>query len=515
MIGMTRIPLRKYIQEIEILIENGNLNEAQKHCFCILKTFPKNIDTYRLLGKVLLGKENYEGAAYIFNQVLEVYPSDFVAHIGLSFIAEVQDQLDPAILHMERAFELYPTNPTIREELKRLRLKKDGVEPKNILLTRGTLINMYMRSALYPQAIAELRIGWQTNPSRIDFKEILAEALLKQGETIEALQTSLEILEKAPFNFTANRIAFEILPISTEALDVEAFHHHLIDVDPYYLYVNDQFKDVKEVPDIAVSIDRCQEGKFNLEFASIRQDIEKYWKEPIIWKEADYQNSEIDWDSIIKKKSKEEKEETKKISLQIASEEKSEQTSLGEKKEEQFEGKKEQEQNMNHAWFPENSEMHDMHNLDITASEKETNIKVETKNVEPENSMIDENAPTISEIESSRLSQHWIKIDEEISSQTSLEDTQKINSENYVKSIFEVAVKAVNEKEFPIACEHFRLLLERNVYIDDIIHLLEDSPNILENEPQAWNILGKAYQKTNQNEKAQYAFRKAKETHFS
>jgi tetratricopeptide (TPR) repeat protein len=82
---MSRIPLRKYIQEIEILIENGNLDEAHQHCIYILQTFPKNIAVYRLLGKILMEKGNYEDSAFVFNKVLEVFPDDFIAHVGLSF----------------------------------------------------------------------------------------------------------------------------------------------------------------------------------------------------------------------------------------------------------------------------------------------------------------------------------------------------------------------------------------------------------------------------------------------
>ncbi len=134
---MSRIPLRKYIQEIEILIENGNLDEAHQHCIYILQTFPKNIAVYRLLGKILMEKGSYEDSAFVFNKVLEVFPDDFIAHVGLSFLAEVHEQLDDAVMHMERAFELQPTNAVLKEELKRLHLKKDGIEPQMIRLTRG------------------------------------------------------------------------------------------------------------------------------------------------------------------------------------------------------------------------------------------------------------------------------------------------------------------------------------------------------------------------------------------
>ncbi len=51
---MAKISLRAYNREIETLIERGQSEEAIAHCKFILKTYPKHIDTYRLLGKAFL-----------------------------------------------------------------------------------------------------------------------------------------------------------------------------------------------------------------------------------------------------------------------------------------------------------------------------------------------------------------------------------------------------------------------------------------------------------------------------
>ncbi len=48
---MARVSLRIYNREIEGLIEQGQLDEAIAHCLHILKTYPKHLETYRLLGK--------------------------------------------------------------------------------------------------------------------------------------------------------------------------------------------------------------------------------------------------------------------------------------------------------------------------------------------------------------------------------------------------------------------------------------------------------------------------------
>ena len=60
---MAKIALRAYNQEIEELIEHGQIDEAIAHCRHILKTLPKHVATYRLLGKSYLESQRYGDAA--------------------------------------------------------------------------------------------------------------------------------------------------------------------------------------------------------------------------------------------------------------------------------------------------------------------------------------------------------------------------------------------------------------------------------------------------------------------
>ncbi|MGV8024958.1 MAG: tetratricopeptide repeat protein [Anaerolineaceae bacterium] len=528
---MSRIPLRKYIQEIEVLIENGNLDEAQKHCLYILKTFPKNIAVYRLLGKVLMEKGSYEDSVFVFEKVLEVIPDDFVSHVGLSFISEVHEHLDDAVLHMEHAFELQPTNTVLKEELKRLHLKKDGIEPQTIRLTRGALINMYLRSSLYPQAIAELRIGLQTNPSRIDFKEHLAEALVNQGEKIEAVQTCIEILGKAPFNFTANRIAYDTIPNASNAMDTQAFHQHLIDVDPYFMYVGDRINHVEDVPDVAVSFDRYDGKKpiINTDAINIQQEIESHWNKKSDWKENEDQESEFDWDSIIDNRLSEKKEKTKKISLELPSEFIPESESKSKKIDHQPEISSDLETSdeMNEqvsdeipGWiFDEPDTQKEEAPFDFLPPESFEDIPLDQLLDQTESGMVDQDVPTISEPESENISKHWVKIENDQTSrpQSSLEDTQKlkVQAPESNEEIFRSALNAIDKNDLHFAIQKFDALLEDTSHVEDIIQTIENSASILMDEPDAWYVLGKAYLKTNQKDKALNAFRKAEETSFS
>ncbi len=51
---MPKLSLRAYNREISSLIDRGQTDEAVAHCQYILQTYPKHLETYRLLGKAYL-----------------------------------------------------------------------------------------------------------------------------------------------------------------------------------------------------------------------------------------------------------------------------------------------------------------------------------------------------------------------------------------------------------------------------------------------------------------------------
>jgi tetratricopeptide (TPR) repeat protein len=151
---MARISLRDYNREIEGLVDSGRTDEAIAHCRYILETYPKHIATYRSLGKALLESQRYGDAADVFKRVLSCIPDDFIAHLGMSIIREDEGDLDGSIWHMERAFEVQPSNAAVQSELRRLYGRRDGLTPAKVQLTRGAMARMSAKSHLYSQAIA-------------------------------------------------------------------------------------------------------------------------------------------------------------------------------------------------------------------------------------------------------------------------------------------------------------------------------------------------------------------------
>ncbi len=255
---MTKVPLRTYLREIEDAIEEGQTEEAIAHCRHILRTFPKHTDTYRLLGKAYLETQKYSNAGDIFQRVLSAIPDDFVSHLGMSVIREDEGNIDAALWHMERAFEVQPYNPAIQGEVRRLYGKRDGMEPAKARLTRGALARMYVKGGHYDQAIAELRASLVDEPDRSDLQIILAEMHARRGENVKAIETCSTILTKLPFCFQANRLLAELLQGTERQEESKTYQQRVHALDPYEAHVSSYTSSAEDVPEQAVMVERLR-----------------------------------------------------------------------------------------------------------------------------------------------------------------------------------------------------------------------------------------------------------------
>ncbi len=259
---MAKISLRNYNRLIENRIQNGQHIEAIAHCRHILRTFPKYLEAYRLLGKASLEAKRYDDAVDIFQRVLMSVPDDFVSNVGLSIIADEQDKLDDAIWHMERAFEVQPSNSAILGELQRLYGRRDGVEPPKIRLTRGALAHMYVQGELYAQAVSEIQDVLATDSQRVDMQVLLAKAYFRMGQKTEATDACSQLLKKYPYCLDANRVLVEILPSTQRAESTQVYRQRIIELEPYTAFVQDSVFQVDQVADAAVSVEQLEyQGK--------------------------------------------------------------------------------------------------------------------------------------------------------------------------------------------------------------------------------------------------------------
>lgn len=291
---MAKISLRAYLHEIENLIDRGELDQAQAQCRQILSIYPKNIDTYRLLGKTFLEGQKYREAEDIFQRVLSVIPDDFISHVGLSIVNEEAGKMDGAIWHMERAYEVQPSNIPIMNEVKRLYGRRDGVEPSKVRLTRGALVRMYARTKLIPQAIAEARAALEEDPNRVDLELILARMYYLSGQKVEASEICTKIITHLPYCLEANRILCEILPETSRAEEARNLSERVNSLDPYAAYISQNAATSDLVPDNTIMLEHLESNSSLEGFTSTTNNppTEGQFTEPDWFKALTTENAE-------------------------------------------------------------------------------------------------------------------------------------------------------------------------------------------------------------------------------
>lgn len=255
---MAKVSLRSYNREIEGFIDQNRLDEAIAHSRHILQTYPKHLDTYRLLGKAFLEAKQYDEAVDVFTRVLSSVPDDFVSHVGMSIIRDEQGRLDDAISHMERAFETQPSNAAIQNELRRLFGRRDGMQPTKIRMNRGALAHMYVQGELYPQAISEIRAVLAADSQRMDMRTLLARAYFHAGQKADASDACAQLLETHPYSLDANRIMAELTQ-GTGSQEVSAvYRDRVIELDPYAAHSPGSVFRSSEAPEVAVSLEHLE-----------------------------------------------------------------------------------------------------------------------------------------------------------------------------------------------------------------------------------------------------------------
>ncbi len=252
---MAKTTLRAYNRDIENILDRGQLDEAVAHCHHILQTYPKNLSTYRLLGKAFLEMKKYGDATDIFTRVLDCAPNDFVANVGMSLIRDEENKLDDAVMHMERAFETQPSNAAVQSELQRLYGRRDGVQLPRIRMTRGALAHMYVKGELYPQAISEIKSVIKEDPGRADMEALLARAYFRSGQKNDAVETASSLLRRYPYCYDANAILVDIHG-ADKPESVQTNRQRVIELDPYAAHVSGSVLDTSDAPDSAISIER-------------------------------------------------------------------------------------------------------------------------------------------------------------------------------------------------------------------------------------------------------------------
>ena len=154
---MPQIELKQYTDEIARLIDDGQVDTAIEHCRHILGFYPRYLAVYRLLAQASMGKGDYAHATHFLQSLLSADPENAGAWADLASLSDDLGELEQATWLMERAFEIEPGNADIRERLRDLYKRRDGIDRPRLKLTPGAPINEQQLAEELEMGVAPVR----------------------------------------------------------------------------------------------------------------------------------------------------------------------------------------------------------------------------------------------------------------------------------------------------------------------------------------------------------------------
>ncbi|MBW4438783.1 MAG: tetratricopeptide repeat protein [Pleurocapsa minor GSE-CHR-MK-17-07R] len=230
---MAEISLREYLGELDRLIQVHAADEVILHSRHILSFYPKIVAAYRYLGRALVMNGRFDEAEAAFRRVLGVLPDDFHAHVGLSEIYDYKRRGDEAIWHLERALETQPNQRDLIDSMRSLYKRYRNIDNARIHLTAGAVARQAMNNRGFEQAIETLRTATQKYKDRGDLRVLLADALWKGGDPVEAAEVALDVLTMLPDCLVANRILTELWLQEDRPSDAQRYLNRVEAVEPY------------------------------------------------------------------------------------------------------------------------------------------------------------------------------------------------------------------------------------------------------------------------------------------
>src|SRR5512143_2089003 len=237
---MATVALRDYIERVETMLAQGQFDRAIRYCQHALRTSPRCVDFYRLLGQACMESGRPDDAADMFRRVLGVDPQSFAARAGLGAVAADAGTLDEADWQWSRALELEPDNGPVRRELQAVRAKMGQAAPgARLHLSRAALGYIYLRGEQYERAVDEFRAvlravsqNGAAEHDRFDVQIALAEALFRAGHRRDAADLCRAVLKILPNALKANLILGSIYQDTERADEAAPLFERATALDP-------------------------------------------------------------------------------------------------------------------------------------------------------------------------------------------------------------------------------------------------------------------------------------------
>ncbi|MDW8231446.1 MAG: tetratricopeptide repeat protein [Roseiflexaceae bacterium] len=227
-------------------LEANDLDRAIGMAHHILDTYPHCLEAHRILGEAHLSGRQYEEARADFERALQFDPEHIPALVGLGMACERLGQLDRAISAFERALEIKPDVPELRNQLLRLYTDAWGSEYAHLRLSRAGLARLYAKGHMLPQAISEFRQVAADQPDRLDVQVALAEALWRDEQEEEAAEVCRAILAQHPYALKANLI-LGYIELASGNPSGEHYWKTAAAIDPYQVTARTLFESLPPV----------------------------------------------------------------------------------------------------------------------------------------------------------------------------------------------------------------------------------------------------------------------------
>ncbi|MDW8212228.1 MAG: tetratricopeptide repeat protein [Roseiflexaceae bacterium] len=247
---MARMSLQTAFDQARQWLETNDPDRAIGMAHHILETYPHCLEAHQMLGEAHLSSRQYEDARADFERVLQFDPEHVPALVGLGMTCERLGQLDRAISAFERALEIKPDLPELRNQLLRLYTDAWGSEYAHLRLSRAGLARLYAKGHMLPQAISEFRQVVADQPDRLDARVALAEALWRDEQEEDAAEACRAILEKHPHALKANLI-LGYIELASGNPSGEYYWKTAAAIDPYQVMARTLFESLPpvDVPD--------------------------------------------------------------------------------------------------------------------------------------------------------------------------------------------------------------------------------------------------------------------------
>lgn len=230
---MAEINLRDYLRQIDTFVRRGNLDEAVAHARHVLAKYPKNGAAYRNMARALIGQSQWSQALDVLQRLATAHIDDPWVQAHLGYVYRRLQDLDKALYHYERAFDLSPNDANVIKNLRELYQERYNKPLERIHLTAGAAAGQFIHNGLYDQAINTIQQTLEQTPNRPDLKLMMAQALWQSGRYVDAAEQAFDVLKQLPYCVTANSMLAELWLQEQRPTDAQRFLSRVEDVEPY------------------------------------------------------------------------------------------------------------------------------------------------------------------------------------------------------------------------------------------------------------------------------------------